>query len=557
MAISACALLTAPVALAMTWVGPETSPTTNNLYGVSCPDASHCFAVGGTTSAGKIIHTANAGAAGPTWSSQTPPNNATGQYNAISCADDNDCIVVGSTAGGGPVIAATANGGTTWSKQTAPSPATVALQGVWCANSTHCVAVGNDVGSSPVIIATANGGSTWTAQTAPATNTPLNDVNCPSTTVCYAVGGTSSAATVIATTNGGTTWTAQTVPSADNVALNAVTCTSTTVCFAVGNAVSGTGEIVATTNGGANWSYQSDGSPLSLYGVSCWDATDCVTVGASGRVAWSSNGTGWSWQNSPTSNTLYSVDISNETSGTAVGVSGTIVGYSMGCNSSGGLNFTPPTSFSWPSTALTGRDQSISTGLNLSPDDETGSDAGWNLSATSTTFSSGTHTLPDDGGDDHRRIGHRGHRELLAPEQSDLVSVDGTRRGYRSVGGQDLRRRPGDRGRTGQRCPERIAERSRQRQDRYLHLNLDDYARERTVKFQPHFLGICSRTVSRGGRYAKCHPAAGRRIEREGAPAAPGADREPLENRQLGVVADQEAVGTRLAVIAADLDVPP
>jgi hypothetical protein len=245
-----------------------------------------------------------------------------------------------------------------------------------------------------VVIATANGGSTWTAQTAPATNTPLNDVNCPSTTACYAVGGTSSAATVIATTNGGTTWTAQTVPSADNVALNAVTCTSTTVCFAVGNAVSGTGEIVATTNGGANWSYQSDGSPLSLYGVSCWDATDCVTVGASGRVAWSSNGTGWSWQNSPTSNTLYSGDISNETSGTAVGVSGTIVGYSLGCNSSGGLNFTPPTSFSWPSTALTGRDQSISTGLNLSPDDETGSDAGWNLSATSTTFSSGTHTLP-------------------------------------------------------------------------------------------------------------------------------------------------------------------
>ena len=60
-AIGVCVLVAAPAALAMTWAGPETSPTTSTLYGVSCPDASHCFAVGGTTSAGTIIHTANAG----------------------------------------------------------------------------------------------------------------------------------------------------------------------------------------------------------------------------------------------------------------------------------------------------------------------------------------------------------------------------------------------------------------------------------------------------------------------------------------------------------------
>jgi photosystem II stability/assembly factor-like uncharacterized protein len=393
-AIGACVLIAAPAALAMTWAGPETSPTTSTLYGVSCPDAGHCFAVGGTTSAGKIIHTANAGVASPTWTAQTPPTGASGQYNAISCADDNDCIAVGNTSSGAPLIVATANGGSSWSKQTPPTSTTVALGGVSCATSTHCIAVGNDVGSSPVIIATINGGSTWTAQTAPATTTPLNDVNCPTTTVCYAVGGSASAATLLATINGGSTWTAQTAPSGDNQALNAVTCTSTTVCFAVGNAVTGTGEIAATTNGGANWSYQSDGSQLSLYGVSCWDATDCVAVGATGRIALTSNGTGWSWLSSPTSNTLYSVDVSNDTSGTAVGASGTILGYTLGCNNSGSLNFTPPTSFSWPSTALTGRDQSITTTLNVSPDDETGSQAGWNLTATSTTFTSGTHTLP-------------------------------------------------------------------------------------------------------------------------------------------------------------------
>jgi photosystem II stability/assembly factor-like uncharacterized protein len=393
-AIGTLVLIVPAAAVAMTWAGPETSPTTSALYGVSCPDVSHCFAVGGTTSAGKIIDTADAAANSPTWGTQTPPTNATGQYNAISCADDNDCVVVGNTSTGTPLILATANGGSSWSKQTPPSSATVALQGVSCASSTHCVAVGNVAGGSPVIIATSNG-STWTSQTAPTTNTPLNDVNCPSATVCYAVGGNSATATLLVTINGGLTWTPQTPPSGDGQALNAVTCTSTTVCFAVGNAISGTGEIVATTNGGVNWSYQSDGSQLSLYGVSCWDATDCVAVGASGRVVWTTNGTGWSWLNSPTSNTLYSVDVSNQTAGTAVGASGTILGYGSGGScGSGGLTFTPPTSFSWPSTVLTGKDQSITTPLSLSPSDETGSGAGWNLTATSTTFTSSGHTLP-------------------------------------------------------------------------------------------------------------------------------------------------------------------
>jgi hypothetical protein len=48
----------------------------------------------------------------------------------------------------------------------------------------------------------------------------------------------------------------------------------------------------------------------------------------------------------------------------------------------------------WPSTALTGRNQSITTPLTMSPNDQTGSGAGWNLAATSTTFTSGARTLP-------------------------------------------------------------------------------------------------------------------------------------------------------------------
>lgn len=391
-ALAFLGLASAPAARATTW-SAETSPTTSSLFGVSCPDASDCWAVGGSSVAGKIIHTSNGAASTPTWSAQTPPANASAQYNDVDCVNASDCWAVGSVYNVAPLIAATTNGGSTWTTQSPPGPVTVALQGLSCANASHCVAVGGLVGTIPTIIATTNGGSTWTTQTPPTTtHTQLNDVDCPSATVCFAVGGSSGAATIIATTNGGATWTTQTPPASDDVALNSIDCPSASVCFAVGNAISGTGEIVATTNGGANWSYQSDGTSQALNDVSCWDTTDCVAVGASGTIVGTSNGTGWSWQTSGTSTTLYNVDVSSKASGKAVGASGTILGYT-GC-ASGGLSFTPPASLSWPSTTLNGRDQSISTPLTLSPSDQTGSGAGWNLTATSTTFTSGGHTLP-------------------------------------------------------------------------------------------------------------------------------------------------------------------
>src|SRR4029077_13599220 len=48
-AIGACVLLASPVAWASTW-GAETSPITSTLFGVSCPDTTDCWGVGGTSS---------------------------------------------------------------------------------------------------------------------------------------------------------------------------------------------------------------------------------------------------------------------------------------------------------------------------------------------------------------------------------------------------------------------------------------------------------------------------------------------------------------------------
>ncbi len=60
----------------------------------------------------------------------------------------------------------------------------------------------------------------------------------------------------------------------------------------------------------------------------------------------------------------------------------------------GGLTLSSPGSISFPSTALNGADRTVNTTAVLSVSDMTDTAVGWNLSATSTTFTSGANTLP-------------------------------------------------------------------------------------------------------------------------------------------------------------------
>jgi hypothetical protein len=53
-----------------------------------------------------------------------------------------------------------------------------------------------------------------------------------------------------------------------------------------------------------------------------------------------------------------------------------------------------PASFSFPVTTLNGADQVQTQGQPFDISDATGSQAGWNVTATSTTFTAGSHTLP-------------------------------------------------------------------------------------------------------------------------------------------------------------------
>ena len=61
---------------------------------------------------------------------------------------------------------------------------------------------------------------------------------------------------------------------------------------------------------------------------------------------------------------------------------------------SGGAGLTAPGSITFPDVTLTGYDQIVPTSATMRINDQTGVMAGWNLSATSTTFTNGITTLP-------------------------------------------------------------------------------------------------------------------------------------------------------------------
>jgi hypothetical protein len=61
----------------------------------------------------------------------------------------------------------------------------------------------------------------------------------------------------------------------------------------------------------------------------------------------------------------------------------------------GSLGLTSPSAVTFPSLTLNGLDATLTTQVSLTPSDMTGTNAGWNITGTSTTFDDGAgHTLP-------------------------------------------------------------------------------------------------------------------------------------------------------------------
>jgi photosystem II stability/assembly factor-like uncharacterized protein len=114
----------------------------------------------------------------------------------------------------------------------------------------------------------------------------LQDVACPSTSLCVAVGGPGRH--VLISRNGGLTWSEASVPTTH--LLYGVACSDPMHCAVVGDA----GTAIFTKNAGKSWSSGDTGVTVPLSGVSCPQVQHCIAVGDDETVLATSDG-GQSW----------------------------------------------------------------------------------------------------------------------------------------------------------------------------------------------------------------------------------------------------------------------
>ena len=131
------------------------------------------------------------------------------------------------------------DGGHSWAKQAVESGST-SFSGVDCPTISICLAVGNETsGSNPplrsaLVEATSNGGVRWTAQSLPSGVSNLGSLSCATQSYCQAVGtARSGAPTALSTSTGGATWHAEQLPAGLKT-ISAIACPAANQCWATG-----------------------------------------------------------------------------------------------------------------------------------------------------------------------------------------------------------------------------------------------------------------------------------------------------------------------------------
>jgi photosystem II stability/assembly factor-like uncharacterized protein len=287
----------------------RSSGTTQLLFGVNCPIAQECIAVGFAENAtaepntfvpsgGIILHSEDGGI---TWSST---NSGTGNLlESVSCPSTSECVAVGFS------IVTSRDGGMTWTLQT--PGAGKFLADVTCPSVSECLAVGN----SGTIERSDDGGLTWTAQIS-GTSQNLYRIDCPSTSECITVGQNG----ILSSEDGGMTWAIWN--SGPGEYLGGISCPTANECVAVG----ANGTVLTSGDGGTTWTNRTSGTAAVLSAVSCPTASQCVIVGTNGTILTSEDGgTTWTVAVSGTIKTLFETSCFSVNECVAVGDHGTIL----------------------------------------------------------------------------------------------------------------------------------------------------------------------------------------------------------------------------------------
>jgi hypothetical protein len=269
----------------------------------ACPDSGLCIAGDETT--GGVVYSINADTGDGTWSGAAgvAPGYNVVQIPQQSCNSASLCVGFDDA---GRILTSTdpAGGGSTWSAYSVES-GDHQIEAVACPSVSLCVATDN---AGNVLTSTdpGGGGPTWTSVSVG--DGDLTQLQCPSTTLCVA----SDVAfdNIYTSTNpagGQSAWSSdQFNYDADGYSswLDDMVCPSTSLCVALGQTSLGTTDLLMSTDpagGSGTWYATSIGNGDSLYDLTCPSASFCAAASstdfwvstdpAQGVSSWSSSST--------------------------------------------------------------------------------------------------------------------------------------------------------------------------------------------------------------------------------------------------------------------------
>jgi hypothetical protein len=261
----------------------------HQVRGVSCPTPGLCVAV---TFDGLIYSSTDPTGGNAAW--QTIDVDGTGPNThmyGISCPTVSFCAV---SAGKGKIVTTTNPTGdaTAWSKTQLAQP--LELRGISCTSASFCVAVGEDIDKSTddgqILTSTEPLGGVWSQALAPGAEGAMFGVSCPSTGLC--VSGNAIGNLVVSTNPTGGTAAWDTFDGGGSVQITAASCISASLCVAVDN----NGDVLASrdpTGGAQAWSFENlipyatdphEFNANAIWGVSCPTASFCAASASRGKI---------------------------------------------------------------------------------------------------------------------------------------------------------------------------------------------------------------------------------------------------------------------------------
>lgn len=291
------------------WTTQTIGKDNGYLDAVDCLTVNLCQGVGDYGDYVQGVRTTNGGA---TWAESLFPTQD--RMTAVDCPSASVCTSISYAPG---AVYHTSDGGLKWALQTIPNPATIYPTALACPSISVCMVYGGATGAI-YFLRTTDGGARWVSEKLPENVGELDDLACPTTSYCVALGQRAvssgsvilgprlasapeaAASTpndiVIRTTDGGAHWVLTNVPGTPNVTFGAISCPTPSVCEAAGvpsgdvsqSGYTTTGSTAAlalmfrTTDGGATWYAQ--GLPAgvgSISSISCPTSSACTAVGSS------------------------------------------------------------------------------------------------------------------------------------------------------------------------------------------------------------------------------------------------------------------------------------